>query len=62
MSRYPPVPPAARSPKGPCSDPASVEKTSQEDARRAQQTTNLEDQGDSGNISQYTNQGYQRHR
>jgi len=63
MSSHPPVPPAARSPKGPGSNPASVEKTSRENARRAQQKTNLEDQGDPGNISQNTtNQGYQQDR
>jgi len=63
MSSYPPVPPAARSPKGPGSDPATVEKTTREDARPVQRKTNLEDQGDPGNIAQNTtNQGYQQDR
>lgn len=63
MSSHPPVPPAARSPKGSGSDPATVEKTTREDSRRVQRKTNLGDQGDPGNIAQNTtNQGYQQDR
>jgi hypothetical protein len=63
MTKRPPVPPASRSPNGPGSDSGANGKITRDDAERAARKTNLEDQGDPGNIVQNTtNQGYQQDR
>ncbi len=59
MPKKPPVPTAARTPKGPGSDPNPGET----DAKPEKAPNNLREQGQSGNIEQNTrNQGYQQDR
>jgi hypothetical protein len=56
MSKFPPVPPEQRSPKGPRSAPEP-----QKDDTPARRGKNLREQGRQGNIYQNThNQGYQQ--
>lgn len=69
MAKPPPVPPANRSDKGPRpspdpkADPPSTPRITPDDARRAETKTNLERQGDAGNIAQNTtHQGHQQDR
>jgi hypothetical protein len=59
MSKRPPVPPAARSPKGTSSDP----RPGNTDIKPEKAPENLREQGHTGNIDQNThNQGYQQDR